>query len=85
MRHSEFLCKKITGIPNIAYQNSSFLTLQTWEFQKIIPTRIFGIEKGIGIPLTMGSQKLEPKIGILNQDQKGFSFFENYFPPQPKN
>ncbi len=34
MRGSEFLRKKNTGIPNIANQNSNFLTLQTSEFQK---------------------------------------------------
>jgi hypothetical protein len=59
MRHSEFLRKQITGIPNIANQNSYFLTLQSSEFQKIIPTKIFGVENGIGILLTMGV----PEIG----------------------
>ncbi len=34
MRCSEFLRKQITGIPNMANQNSNFLTLQTSEFQK---------------------------------------------------
>jgi hypothetical protein len=62
IRRSEFLCKQITGIPNIAYWNSNFLTLQTLEFQKIILTFIFGIKNGIGIPLTMGV----PEIGTEN-------------------
>jgi hypothetical protein len=53
-RVTEFLRKQITGIPNITNQNSDFLTLQTSEFQKKNPTRIFGIENGIRIPLTMG-------------------------------
>jgi hypothetical protein len=35
--------------------------------QKYFPTGIFGIKNGIGVLLTMGSQKLEPKIGIPNQ------------------
>jgi hypothetical protein len=51
---TEFLRKEITGIPNIANRNSNFLTLQTSEFQKKIPTGIFGIEHGIRIPLTKG-------------------------------
>jgi hypothetical protein len=61
MRRSEFLRKQITGIPNIANQNSNFLTLQTSEFQKKNPTRIFGIKNGIGIPLTMGVPEIVTK------------------------
>ncbi len=57
--HTEFLRKQITGIPNFANRHSDFLTLQTSEFQKKNPTGIFGIENGIGIPLTMGV----PEIG----------------------
>ncbi len=34
IRRTEFLRKEITGILNIANQNSDFLTLQTSEFQK---------------------------------------------------
>jgi hypothetical protein len=62
IRSTEFLRKEITGIPNIANRNSNFLTLQTSEFQKKNPTRIFEIEKGIGILLTMGV----PEIGTKN-------------------
>jgi hypothetical protein len=62
MIHTEFLRKQITGIPNFANWNSNFLTLQTSEFQKKNPTRIFGIKNGIGIPLTMGV----PVIGTKN-------------------
>jgi hypothetical protein len=36
------------------------------EFQKTIPTGIFGIENGIGIPLTMGV----PEIGTKNQNSQ---------------
>jgi hypothetical protein len=61
IRHTEFLRKEITGIPNIANRNSDFLILQTWNVKKI-PTRIFGIKNGIGIPLTMGV----PEIGTKN-------------------
>jgi hypothetical protein len=43
-------------------RNSNFLTLQTSEFEKKIPIGIFGIENGIGIPLTMGV----PEIGTKN-------------------
>jgi hypothetical protein len=64
MRCSEFLHKQITGIPNIANHNFSFLTLQTLEFQKQIPTGIFEIKNGIRNPLTMGV----PEIGIKNQN-----------------
>jgi hypothetical protein len=62
IRHTEFLRKEITGIPNIATWNSNFLTLQTLEFQKENPTGIFGIKNGIGILLTMGV----PEIGTKN-------------------
>ncbi len=62
IRRTEFLRKEITGIPNVANQNSNFLTLQTAEFQKKNPTGIFGIKHGIGIPLTMGV----PEIGTKN-------------------
>ncbi len=79
MRRSEFLRKQITGIPNIANQNSNFLTLQTSKFQKIIPTGIFGIYNGIGIPLTRGSQKSEPKIRIPNQASAFCVFREQQF------
>ncbi len=47
-------------------RNSNFLTLQTLEFKKYFPNGIFGIKNGIRIPLTMGSQKSEPNIGIPN-------------------
>jgi hypothetical protein len=66
IRRTEFLCKEITGIPNIANQNSNFLTLQTSEFQKKHPTRIFEIKHGIGILLTMGV----PEIGTENQNSQ---------------
>jgi hypothetical protein len=54
IRCTEFLRKQITGILNITNRNSDFLTLQTSKFQKENPTRIFGIENGIGILLPMG-------------------------------
>jgi hypothetical protein len=62
IRCTEFLRKEITGIPNIANRNFDFLTLQTLEFQKHFPTRVFGIKHGIGIPLMMGV----PEIGTKN-------------------
>jgi hypothetical protein len=62
IRRTEFLRKEITRIPNIANQNSNFLTLQTSEFQKKNPTRIFRIKHRIRIPLTMGV----PEIGTEN-------------------
>jgi hypothetical protein len=63
IRLTEFLRKQITGIPIFANQNYNFLTLQTSTFQKN-PTGIFGIKNRIGIPLTMGAHKLEPKIRV---------------------
>jgi hypothetical protein len=66
IRHTEFLHKDITGILNIANQNSDFLTLQTSEFQKRILTGIFGIKNGIGIPLTMGV----PENGTKNRNSQ---------------
>jgi hypothetical protein len=65
IRRTEFLRKEITGIPNIANQNSNFLTLQTLEFKKK-STVIFGIKNGIGIPLTMGV----PEIGTKNRNSQ---------------
>jgi hypothetical protein len=62
IRRSKFLRKQITGNPNIANRSSNFLTLQTSEFQKEIPSGIFGIKNGIGILLTMGV----PEIGTKN-------------------
>jgi hypothetical protein len=62
MRHSEFLHKQITGIPNFANRNSNFLTFQTSKFQKKNLTGISGIKNGIGIPLLMGV----PEIGTKN-------------------
>jgi hypothetical protein len=74
--HTEFLCKQITRIPNFANCNSNFLTLQTSEFQKKIPTGIFGIENRIGIPLTMGfaeigtkHQNSQPRLQLDHIDQ----------------
>jgi hypothetical protein len=62
IRRSEFLRKEITRIPNNANRNSDFLTLQTSEYVKKNLTAIFGIEHGIGIPLTKGV----PEIGTKN-------------------
>jgi hypothetical protein len=51
-------------------QNSVFLTLQTLEFKNYFLTGIFGIENGIGIPLTMRV----PEIGTENPNsQPSFS------------
>jgi hypothetical protein len=61
MRCSEFLRKQITGILNFANCNSSFLTFQTSELQKINPTGISGIENEIGIPLLMGVPEIRTK------------------------
>ncbi len=47
-------------------RNSNFLTLQTLEFKKYFPTRIFEIKSGIRIPLTMGV----PEIGTKNQNSQ---------------
>jgi hypothetical protein len=66
IKYSELLRKQITRIPNNAKRNSNFLTLQTSEFQNKIPTGIFGIENGIGNPLTMGV----PEIGTKNQNSQ---------------
>jgi hypothetical protein len=61
IRHTEFLRKEITGIPNTANRNSDFLTLQTSEFQKHFPNGIFGIKNGIRIPLMMGVPEIRTK------------------------
>jgi hypothetical protein len=65
---TEFLHKQITTIPNIANQNTDFLTLQTLEFQnfKIQPESLESKTES-EFCLRWGSQKLEPKIGIPNQ------------------
>ncbi len=54
--------QEIAGIPKIANRNSDFLALQKLEFQRKIPTGIFGIVNGIGIPPLMGV----PEIGTKN-------------------
>jgi hypothetical protein len=64
MRRSEFLHKKITGIPNFANR----ISFQTLEFQKKT-TGISGIGNGIGIPLPMGVPGSGTKIGIPNQEE----------------
>ncbi len=53
-------------------RNSDFLTLQTSEFKKYFPTRIFGIKNGIRIPLAMGvpeivtkNQNSQPRLPLL--------------------
>ncbi len=61
IRRTEFLRKEITGVPNIANQNSDFLTLQTSEFQKHFLTGMFGIKHGIGILATMGVPEIRTK------------------------
>jgi hypothetical protein len=71
IRRTEFLRKDITGILNIANRNSNFLTLQTSEFQKNIPTGIFGIENGIRIPLTMGVSEIRTKIWNSQPSHQG--------------
>ncbi len=43
-----------------------FLDFSTAEFEKKIPTRIFGIKNGIRIPLWMGV----PEIGTKNQNSQ---------------
>jgi hypothetical protein len=67
IRRTEFLRKEITRIPNIANQNSDFLTLQTSEFQK--KNRPVSLESKTEseFRLRWGSQKSESKIGIPNQ------------------
>ncbi len=65
MRCIEFLRKQITWFPNISNPISNFLTLQILEFQKN-PTRIFGIENGIRILLTIGV----PEIGTKKQNSQ---------------
>jgi hypothetical protein len=67
MRCTEFLRKKITGIPNTANRNSNFLTLQTLEFQKKIRPKSPESKTKPKFRLQWGSQKSEPKIGIPNQ------------------
>jgi hypothetical protein len=47
-------------------RNSNFPTLQTSEFEKNFPTRIFGTVNRIGIPLPMGV----PEIGTKNQNSQ---------------
>jgi hypothetical protein len=69
MRRTEFLREEITRFPNIANQNLGFLTLQTSEFQKKIQPESSESKMESEFRLRWGSQKLEPKIGILNQTQ----------------
>jgi hypothetical protein len=68
IRRTEFLGKEIIGIPNIANRNSDFLTLQTLNFKKKIPPESLESKTESEFCLQLGSQKLEPKIGIPNQD-----------------
>jgi hypothetical protein len=68
IRRTEFLRKEITGILNIANQNSNFLTLQTSEYQKKIQPESLESNMESESRLQWGSQKSEPKIGIPNQD-----------------
>ncbi len=63
-----FLHKEITGIPNIANQNSSFLTLQTLEFPKKIRPESSESKTESEFRIQWGSQKSGPKIGIPNQE-----------------
>jgi hypothetical protein len=67
MRRCEFLRKQITKIPNIANQNSNFLSLQTLEFQKTLPESPES-KTELEFCLRWGSQKSDPKIEIPNQD-----------------
>ncbi len=67
IRRTEFLCKEITGILNIANRNSDFLTLQTSEFQRKFRPESSESNTELEFRLQWGSQKLEPKIGIPNQ------------------
>jgi hypothetical protein len=67
IRRTEFLRKEITGILNIANQNSDFLTLQTSEIQKKIQPESSESNTESEFRLQWGSQKSEPKIGIPNQ------------------
>ncbi len=60
--HTEFLRKHITGIPNFAYRNSNFLTLQTSEFQKKIRPESSESKTESEFRLRWESQKSEPKI-----------------------
>ncbi len=53
--------QEIAGIPKIANQNSDFLTLQKLEFQKTIPTGIFGIGNRSKIPPWMGVPEIRTK------------------------
>jgi hypothetical protein len=61
IRHSEFLRRQITGIPNFANRNSIFLTFQKLEFQKKNLTRISGIRNRIGNLLLMGIPGIRTK------------------------
>ncbi len=61
MRRTDFLCQKITSIPNFANQNSNLMTFQKGKSKKN-PKGIPGIENRIGIPLPMGV----PEIGTKN-------------------
>jgi hypothetical protein len=78
MRRNEFLCQQITGIPNFANRNSSFLTFQKLEFQKKIRPEFPESEMKLESHFQWGSQKLEAKIGIPNQAQ-GYSNIETPF------
>jgi hypothetical protein len=70
MRHSEFLRKQITGIPNSANQNFNFLTFQTSEFQKK-KNGVSGIENGIRILLPMGVPEFETKNWKSQRGKEG--------------
>jgi hypothetical protein len=66
IRHTEFLRKEITGIPNIAKSEFQFSDSPDIGISKKKLTEIFGIEHGIGILLTMGV----PEIGNENQNSQ---------------
>ncbi len=70
-RRSEFLRKKITGVPDFVNWNSSFLTFQTLEFQKKIRPESPELKMEKESHFQWGSQKLEPKIEIPNQGGQG--------------
>jgi hypothetical protein len=68
IRGSEFLCKQITGISNIASQNPNFLTLQTSEFQKKSDRNLWNQKQNWNSAYDGGPRNRNQKSEFPNKD-----------------